>query len=71
MSLTNAQVLGGRGTSQWANLYRELVALHGHDVLCDAYGLDRDEVNGGTYWRDIVLQAILHGDIDPETMELT
>lgn len=70
-TLTNSDILAGRGTSTAARIYRELVALHGHDTLCDAYGLDRDNVNGGTYWADVVRAAWMHGDIDAETGELT
>lgn len=72
MALSNAQVQAGEGVSVYARLYRELVASveGGHDALCDAYGLDRDGVNGGTYWGDVIQQAILWGDIDTETGEL-
>ena len=69
--LTNADVLAGAGTGKIHSAYRELVAAHGHDELCDAYALDRDAVNGGTYWVDVVRQALAHGDMDPETGELT
>lgn len=70
-TLTNADVLAGKGENWAARIYRELVAEYGHDALCDAYGLDRDDTNGGTYWADIVTQAILCGDVDIETGELS
>ena len=61
--IPNADVLAGQGDGRAHRAYRALVAEHGHDALCDAYGLDRDDVNGGTYWRDVVAQAYWHGDI--------
>lgn len=71
MTLTNADAMNGAGDDA-GRLYRELVANAGsHDALCDAYGLDRDDVNGGTYWRDVLRQAVRHGDIDTETWQLT
>lgn len=70
--VSNADILSGiYPESRAANAYRALVAAHGHDALCDAYGLDRDDVNGGTHWLDVVKQAVAHGDIDRETGNLT
>lgn len=69
-TLSNAAVIAGEGTSRAAGTYRVLVRTYGHDTLCDAYGLDRDGVNGGTFWADIVRQAVMHGDVNPETGEL-
>lgn len=66
---TNADVLAGRAsTNRAGDAYRALVAQTpgGHDALCDAYGLDCDGVNGGTYWTDVLYQAALHGDIDED-----
>lgn len=64
--LTNAQVLAGQGTSKAAIAYRELRATHSQNALCDLYRLDRDEVDGGTHWTDIIRQAVGHGDIDED-----
>lgn len=79
--LTNSQVLGGAGSSAGARLYREMIhnaadtygvtPAEAHNRLCRAYGLDTDDQNGGTYWEDVVRQAVAYGDIDTETMELT
>ena len=68
---TNLTVLQGEPTSRAAALYRELLQTHTHEALCDAYALNRDDINGGTHWADIIRTALLHGDIDPETLELT
>lgn len=72
MALPNIDALAGGGGVA-GRLYRELVAatLGGHNALCDAYGLDRDDIDGGTWWGDIVRLAMLNGDIDVETMTLT
>ena len=65
-TLSNSQVLAGQGTTPAHNAYRALVAGHGHDSLCEAYGLDIDSVNGGTHWADVVRQALAWGDIEPD-----
>ena len=70
-SIPNARILEGESTTRAANAYRALVAAHGHDTLCTAYGLDTDAVNGGTHWTDVVRTAYLYGDIDPESGDLT
>ena len=68
---TNLTVLQGEPTSRAAALYRELLALYTHDVLCRSYGLNTDDVDGGTHWADIVRAALMWGDIDRDTLELT
>jgi len=71
MTTTNAQVASGSIDNPWADLYFQLLAEYSHNELCDAYGLNRDGVDNGTHWTTVVSQAVAHGDIDPETMELT
>jgi len=68
--ITNADIMRSGGGRLGA-IYRTLVAVTpgGHDALCDAYGLDRD--NGGTHYSSIVEAAYSWGDLDPETGELT
>lgn len=68
---SNADILAGSDDSKAASAYRELVSIHGHDALCDAYGLDRDDVDGGTHWTGVIDAALAWGDIDAETGELT
>ena len=68
---TNAQAAAGALDNAWAALYCELLTHYSHDALCDAYGLYRDGVEGGTHWTVIISQAIAWGDIDLDTMELT
>jgi len=68
---TNAQAATGTHANEWTALYRELLTQYTHDQLCDAYGLHRDDVEGGTHWTAVVAQAVAHGDIDLDTMELT
>jgi hypothetical protein len=72
VKLTNEQVLAGAGGSM-ARAYRTLVTSvdGGHNALCDAYGLDRDDVHGGTWWPEVLEQALRHGDVDPETLNPT
>lgn len=64
MAHSNEQVLAGANNSHMARAYRALVAMHGHDTLCRAYGLDTDDVNGGTHWTDVMLSALIYGDVD-------
>lgn len=74
--LTNAQVLSGEGNSPAARAYREMVQNvavtfgttpeEAHNHLCRGYELDTDDQYGGTYWADVVLQAMYHGDIDED-----
>jgi len=68
---TNAQAAAGALGNVWAGLYCELLATHSHEALCDAYGLHRDGVEGGTHWTVVISQAIAWGDIDLDAMELT
>ena len=61
--LTNEEVLfGGGGVA--GELYRAMVAMLQHDEWCAAYGLDRDDEHGGTWWCDVVEQALLFGDVE-------
>ena len=64
MAQTNIQVIAGANNSPMAHAYRALVEEHGHDALCRAYGLDTDDVRGGTHWTDVMLSALMHGDVD-------
>jgi len=68
---TNDEAAAGALDNVWAALYCELLATHSHDALCEAYGLHRDGVEGGTHWTVVISQAIAWGDIDLDTMELT
>lgn len=68
---TNLTVLQGEPTSRAASLYRELLQTYTHAELCDAYALDRDDIDGGTHWTTVINYAIHYGDIDPYTLELT
>ena len=71
MTTTNAEAAAGALDNVWAGLYCELLAARSHEALCDAYGLHRDGVEGGTHWTVVISQAIAWGDIDLDTMELT
>lgn len=72
-TLTNDQVItaGPANTSPAALAYVAMIATMPHDEWCEAYGLDVDAQNGGTYWADVVRQAVMYGDVDAETGELT
>ena len=73
---TNTQVLNGEKNSPAARAYREMVhnvadtfgvtPEEAHNHLCRDYGLDTDDQDGGTYWADVVRQAVYHGDIDED-----
>ena len=71
MTTTNAKAAAGALDNVWAGLYCELLAARSHEALCDAYGLHRDGVEGGTHWTLVISRAIAWGDIDLDTMELT
>lgn len=61
--LTNEEVLvGGGGVA--GECYRALVSVVSHDDLCTGYGLDRDGERGGTWWGDVLEQALLFGDVE-------